>query len=594
MTKDRRSLFGRFRSALVGLTLAAGLVLCATGSAEAQTVTTPKGTFPAVTLQGVSGSNITKFLGVRFAAAPTGALRFAPPVAPAAVSGTVQATSFGSPCPQSASPFGSASTNEDCLFLNVYVPSSSVSARNNMPVMVFWFGGDFVDGQGSIYDPTQLAIQGNTIVVTINYRLGILGYLADTSLTNQAADGVSGNYGFLDQLFSLKWVKQNIGAFGGNPNNVTIFGESAGGFSVCGAVVSPAASGLFQRAITESGPCGVPFPTLAGAEASGAPIVSALNCADATDAATVSCLRNLSVSQILSEQNVVTSQASLASLAAFFPNVDGKFIPMEGIEAIALGEFNQVPIIEGTNHDEGRLFVALAFDLNPAVGTITAADYAPAVEAIAETLVTESAGLLSTSSTNGSTASSSTTAKQVQTLTNEILNEYPLSNFSGPGVALGTVLTDGIFACTANITDELFSLNVPTFAYELNDENIPTPVVPAVSFPYGATHTDELQLLFNLGTSAEFPLSTNEQKMAATFQNYFTSFAADGNPNSAQTVHFPFFTIATDAVQSIIPPTPQPEFNLAKNHNCNFWISILEQTILDAIVDELESDGITN
>lgn len=581
------------RTLFAGAVAVAAWMVSSLAAAAAPTVTTPKGQFPSQTYVGVAGSGINDFLGIRFAAAPEGALRFAPPVAPAAVSGTVSATKFGPPCPQSASPFGQASSNEDCLFLNVYVPGGSVSSHNNLPVMVFFYGGAFVDGEGSLYDPTAMATQGNVIVVTVNYRLGILGYLASTALSNTSANRVSGNYGFEDQLFSLQWVKQNIGAFGGNSNNVTIFGESAGAFSVCAAIVSPKATGLFQRAIAESGPCGEPLPELAGAESSNQAIVKGLGCAESSDAATVACLRAAPVSSILAEQGTITNASSLASLAAFFPVVDGDFIPQEPILSIALGAYNHVPIIEGTNANEGRLFVALGFDLNPAVGKITAAEYPTAVQSIAAALVTEESGLLATTGTTASTSSSSSNSKEVTQISNEILHEYPLSNFgNSPGVALGAILTDGLFACTANISNELFSLAVPTFAYEFNDTNAPTPLLPAVSFPYGATHTDELQFLFSLQGDT-VGLSSQEQTLARTMRGYWTNFAQDGNPNSFGTAVWPLFSLVTDDTNSLNTPSPSVEFNYATKHNCNFWIGILEQTILESIVSELTSNGIT-
>jgi para-nitrobenzyl esterase len=577
---------------LQSICIGAAMLGALQAGAATPTVTTPKGTFPAQTYAGVAATGITDFLGIRFASPPVGALRFAPPVAPAAVSGTVNATSFGSPCPQNASPFGTASTNEDCLFLNVYVPGGSVSAKNNLPVMVFFYGGAFVDGQGSLYDPTNMAVQGNTIVVTINYRLGILGYMASAALSAESANGVSGNYGFEDQLLALEWVKQNIGAFGGNSNDVTIFGESAGGFSVCAAIVSPKGAGLFERAITESGPCAVPLPTLAGAQASGATIVSALSCGDSTNAETVACLRNASVDAILAEQSNITSAASLLSLAAFFPNVDGLFIPQQPILSVALGKYNHVPVIEGTNHDEGRLFVALGFDLNPAVGTITAAEYPTAIQGIAAALVTEESGILPTTSTTAST-SSGNNANEVNMLSREILAEYPLSSYAGPGEALGAVLTDGIFSCTANIANELFSLSVPTFAYEFNDENVPTTLLPPVSFPYGATHTDELQFLFTLG-GAPSALSSSEQSLAATMKSYWITFAKGGSPSSLQTPAWGPFVLATGNVQSLNTPKPAVEFNYATEHHCNFWLGILTQTILENVATELTADGIVD
>jgi len=580
----------------------------ASAAAAPPTVTTPTGIFPSQTFQGIANSGINDFLGIRFAAAPVGSLRFAPPAPPAAVSGTIRATSFGTSCPQNASPFGTASSNEDCLFLNVYVPGSSISSRNKLPVMVFFFGGDFVDGAGSLYDPTNMAIQGNTIVVTINYRLGILGYMASAALSSQAATGVSGNYGFLDQLFALQWVKQNIGAFGGNPDNVTIFGESAGGFSVCAAIASPKGAGLFQRAITESGPCAEPLPTLAGAQASGAAIVSALGCAGSSDAATVACLRNAPVSAILNEEANITAGANLTSLTAFFTNVDGVFIPQEPVLALALGEYNHVPVIEGTNHDEGRLFVALGFDLNPAVGTITAAEYPTAIQAVAAALVSAEAGLLTASgstslaiggSTSGgsasggsaSSSSSTSNAQETNQIAQEILHEYPLSNFAGPGEALGAVLTDGLFSCIANVSNELLSLSVPTYAYEFNDENAPTPELPPVSFPYGATHTDELQFLFTLAATPS-TLSSSEQTLATQMKSYWTSFAQGGSPNSGQAPAWAPFSVAAGNVQSLNTPRPGVELNYAAEHHCNFWIGILAQTILSSVATTLTSDGI--
>jgi para-nitrobenzyl esterase len=559
-------------------------------AAAAPTVTTPKGTFPAQSYSGVAKSGITDFLGIRFAAPPVGKLRFAPPAPPPAVAGTISAAGFGSPCPQSASPFGNESADEDCLFLNVYVPGANVSAKNDLPVMVFFYGGAFVDGEGSIYDPSNLAVQGNVIVVTINYRLGILGYMASSALSSQSGKNASGNYGFEDQLFALQWVRQNIGAFGGNSNDVTIFGESAGGFSVCAAIVSPQGAGLFQRAISESGPCGEPLPTLAGAQTSGDAIVGALGCAESSDAASVACLRSAPVASILAAQSNITSGASLTSLAAFFPNVDGALIPQQPILSLALGAYNHVPIIEGTNHDEGRLFVALGFDLNPAVGTITAADYPVAIQGVAAALVTESSGLLATSSTTAASSSGSNAA-EVNLITQEILHEYPLANYAGPGEALGAVLTDGLFSCTANISNEIFSLSVPTYAYQFNDENAPTPELPAVSFPYGATHTDELQFLFTLAATPS-ALSSAEKNLAALMQNYWTSFARGGTPNSLQTPAWAPFSIAAGNVQSLNTPRPGVELGFAAQHHCNFWITVLEQTVLADVATELTSAGI--
>jgi para-nitrobenzyl esterase len=539
----------------------------------AQTVTTPGGTFPSETYAGVVVNGTTDFLGIRYAAAPVGDLRFATPTPPRAVSGTIAATKFGSSCPQTPSPFGQASVDQDCLFLNIFVPDPPVSANNRFPVMVFFPGGDFVFGESSDYDASPLAIAGNVIVVTVNYRLGILGYLADAALDAQSGTGTSGNYGLRDQQFALRWVQQNITAFGGDPGKVTIFGESAGGFSVCANVVSPSSAGLFAHAMTESGPCSSALPTKSEAETVGASIAAALGCSQSTSAAVVSCLRARTVPQILAVQDAVTSQDNITSLTAFFPNVDGVLIPQEPVLSLLSGQFNHVPLLMGTNHDEGRLFIAIDFDLNPLAGPLTAAEYPTAVAAIAAAVVAEGG---------------SSNPQLVAKIAGEILKQYPLSRYSSPDLALSAVFTDSVFSCPSNLGLELTSLQVPTFGYEFNDEHAPMAFLPPVTFPYGATHTDELQFLFPFGTN----LTRGEQKLATTMKAYWTTFAANGDPNLASQPFWPPFSIFVDDDQSLKPAVPDVEFNFARAHKCNFWTAVLLETSLPEIADQLRNRGI--
>lgn len=564
--------FSLFRKIFYGLTAVVGLIGWSADAAAA-VVSTPGGLFPAAAYSGTSANGVSIFRGIRFAAPPVGNLRWAPPAPPAAASGTVDATTFGSACPQLASPFGVASTNEDCLFLNVYVPGT-VSSTNRLPVMVFYYGGAFVSGSASLYDPTELVTQGKAIVVTVNYRLGVLGYMASPELSATSANGVSGNYGLLDQQFALKWVRQNITAFGGNPSDVTIFGESAGGFSTCALLVAPSANGLFQRALTESGPCGFPLPTLAAAQTIGTTFTNAVGCANSSAATVVSCLRSLSTSEVLANQpSAAALLASPSGLTAFFPNVDGKIIPQQPETAIAFGQFNKVPVIEGTNKDEGRLFIALAFDLLRG-SPLTAAEYPAQIQAAAAAITQQLA--------NGGTPSSTTT----DILTQEILNEYPLSNFNSPDEALATVLTDGTFSCPALVTDELLSLQVPTFAYEFADRNAPMLFLPPVSFPYGATHTDELQFLFtNLG-GVPSQLSADETKLATTMKDYWTQFAKAGTPNALilREPFWPAFAITNPQIQSLVAPTPFPRLDFSAQHHCGFWQNILVQASVLSIL----------
>jgi para-nitrobenzyl esterase len=190
-----------------------------------------------------------EFLGIPYAAPPVGALRWQPPRPAAPWHGTRAATAYAPHCPQPSGAFGRASTTEDCLYLNVFTPAGA--RGKHLPVMVWVHGGSLRTGESDDYNPAGLVRDG-VVVVTINYRLGALGFLADAALASRPG-GPAGNYGLMDQQAALRWVQRNIGGFGGNPGDVTLFGESAGGLSTLAQLVSPGARGLFQRAIVESG-----------------------------------------------------------------------------------------------------------------------------------------------------------------------------------------------------------------------------------------------------------------------------------------------------------------------------------------------------
>jgi para-nitrobenzyl esterase len=246
-------------------------------------------------VRGLANGAVNEFLGIPYAAPPVGALRWQPPQPPANWPGVRDATQFASHCPQPPGPFGQGSTSEDCLHLNVFTPSHR-RAGSHFPVMVWIHGGALVTGESNDYDPTTLAADGVT-VVTINYRLGALGFLAHPALAD--ASGQSGDYGLMDQQAALRWVRRNIANFGGNPHNVTVFGESAGGLSTLSQVASPRARGLFEKAIVESGSYNLTQASLATAEAAGESFATRAGCASQTAA----CLRNLPVSAILASQD---------------------------------------------------------------------------------------------------------------------------------------------------------------------------------------------------------------------------------------------------------------------------------------------------
>jgi para-nitrobenzyl esterase len=554
----------------VALLSAVAIVSAPFARAHAQTVSTPQGLFPPATYRGTSASaGVTAFKGIRYAAAPTGERRFAPPLAPEPSTGTLDAGAFGSACPQVASPFGVASTNEDCLFLNVYVPGSA-AATDRLPVMVFLHGGAFVSGASDLYDPSTLATQGNAIVVTVNYRLGTLGYMAAPALSATDPRRTSGNYGFLDQQLALRWVQQNIAAFGGDRGRVTVFGESAGGFSVCALLTAPSAAGLFQRAISESGPCSFPLPARAISEASGTTFIEAVGCNRSTDAETVACLRGLDVQTVLDSQTPSSELLSNPSaLTQFFPNVDGVVIPQQPVLALALNQYNHVPVILGTNRDEGTLFVALAFDLL-SNEPLRAAEYPTQIASAADAVMQQVSAQLPGGGNSGLTR---------QLLAAEIQAQYPLSNYDTPGEALAAVITDGTFACPALITNELLSLTTTTYGYEFADRGAPMSILPPVSFPYRAAHTAELQFLFDPPAEQPSRLTRDEQTLATTMKQYWTRFASVGAPNALATGAplWPLFSIAAPVVQSLASPTPRPALDFSAEHHCQFWQSVLLQ-----------------
>ena len=480
-------------------------------------------------IRGATSGKVAEFLGIPYAAPPVGSLRWQPPQPATHWSGVRATTTFGPNCPQPASNFGIASMSENCLYLNVYRPAGNDVDDGSLPVMVWIHGGVLVWGESNDYDPAQLVRHG-VIVVTINYRLGALGFLAHAALADHPG-GPSGNYGLMDQQAALRWVQTNISNFGGNPRKVTLFGESAGGLSVLSQLASPGARGLFARAIVESGTYTLTPVSLATAESAGEAFASSAGCAGQSAA----CLRSLPVSTILKYQDA----------GGYRPNIDGQVLSQSLGAAFASGDFNRVPVIIGTNHDERRLFVALA---QLAGDRVTPANYESMIES--------------------SLAVPAATAA-------EIMARYPLSAYPSPPLAFAAVGTDDSFACDALTADESVSKYVPTYSYEFNDENAPERYEPPVGFPYGAAHESEVQYLFSLrNTPYSGVLTAQQESLAATMQAYWTNFAKDGSPSSGTVPTWDRFTSARHQTMSLDTPTPRIETGLGADHNCAFWASV--------------------
>jgi len=521
------------------------------------------------------------YFAIPYAAPPTGNARWTPPKPALAWNSTLQNTRSAAPCLQtSASPFRLSGDSEDCLYLDVHAPTGD----GPFPVMVWIHGGAFNTGGAVTYqDPSALVTKG-LIVVPIAYRLGAMGFLGHPLLED--TDTSVGNYGVMDQQTALAWVRDNIAQFGGDPGNVTIFGESAGGFSVMTHLASPASKGLFQKAIIQSGAYGVngqlPKATLetnstnvVNAALSAAAAASVPNMPCTTANVSAACLRALPETVVRTQ----LAQAFNASMASPTPSVDGKVLP-QSIKAIfQAGANNKVPIINGSNENEYSLFIAIGelgrrsaavppnFDPTNKSFLLSSAAYGPTAAALA--------------------AGSGLTPTQIGQLTTV---DYPLTNFGAdpalqPALGASALGTDVIFACNGyNVSNRVAtqaSAGGPAiYAYEFRDQTA-TPSVgrdPAtnayfLSMPQGAGHSYEIQYLFNF---TDRPAKNAEQAaLANAMATYWTNFARSGNPSAAGVPAWPAYSPAGGAVMSLdvaadggVSATSLTPAQFATNHKC--------------------------
>jgi para-nitrobenzyl esterase len=520
-------------------------------------------------VQGSSDGHVDKFLGIRYAASPAGDNRWLPPVAPERSHAIIDATKPGSPCPQQVNQFSPQPPfSEDCLFLNVWRPHDS-DRDEGLPVMIWIHGGALVNGAGAAFDPSVMVETGHIIVVTINYRLGALGWLADAAIAD--ADGNSGNYGLMDQQLAMTWVRKNIRDFGGNPKRVTISGESAGGLSTLSNLASPTAHGLFRGAIVESGAYMIfSIRSLAVQEALGTAFATAVGCTG-TNPQIAACLRNGPVASLIAAQGIINTS----------PTKGVPTLPQGLSDAFSSGEFNQVPVTQGTNLNEGTLFEPFFFD--PTFKFVPGGPLNGLIAAHILTYPQAVGGLVGPAN-----------AAAVAAL-------YPPTNFPNPDAggaasadkAWGQIFTDITFTCHGLTANRLLSKFVPVYAYEFADPNAPNLFQPLIGFSYGASHASELQYLFDAKTlqgpadaAANAaspapgaavqppPLTAGGTQLAEEMKAYWTNFVKHRTPNGGDDrdddlAHWPRFDADGD-VQLLVPgPTePHPFENFGAEHNC--------------------------
>jgi para-nitrobenzyl esterase len=383
--------------------------------------------------------------------------------------------------------------------------------------MVWIHGGAFKRGSGGLFVGKHLAAHGN-VVVTLNYRLNIFGFLALNALsTEDDSYPTSGNYGLEDQHLALEWVQQNIANFGGDPGNVTLFGESAGGISVCGHLVSPASKGLFHRAILQSGPCDLDM-SLKQAEPTGEKVISTLGCDKAENV--LECIRGKSVEELLAVRSY------------FFPVFDGVVLPDAQTTLLAQGAFSKVPVLLGTNKDEGTrqtLFFGGQTNLDEV-------QYQSAVEKMF--------------------ASSNIDAAAV-------LAQYPVSSYPNPSWALAAIKGEWQFNCPIRRNARAMAARVNTYFYYLTYER-PTPMGKI-----GAFHTEDLEFVFFETKRKGFQLKENEKGLSHAMMGYWSRFAKTGNPNGDAAVAWPAYNIAGDQYIEFALNNIQVKSGLLSR--CDFW-----------------------
>ena len=468
-----------------------------------------------------------RFLGIPFAAPPVGPLRWRPPRPPVPWSGTLETKSFGSACPQRPSTLGTPSENEDCLHLNVWTPDPAPAAP--LPVMVWFHGGGNEFGStgdiiplglgGLIFDGRLLSERRDVVVVTTNYRLGKLGFFAHAALAGEDPDApYGGNQGLLDQRAALLWVRSNIAAFGGDPGNVTIFGESAGSADVCFHVVSPASRGLFHRAISQSGGCTTRQDTAAEGDALARRIADAVGCADAADQ--LACLRAAPVGALLDSD------------VAVGPTVDGGFLPDQPRVLLAAGDFADVPYVLGSNADEGTIFFL-------GIPPVTSEDeYLAALR------------------------------ERWGDRAEEIARVYPASAFASPQDALERVVGDSGLVCgTYDSARRVAAAGGPVWLYNFA-RWVQIPELQPLDLR--ALHGAEIAYVFG----SPPPPTGADAALVEAIQGYWTRLARDGDPNGDDAVSWPRYDDADDRRLNLdVPISVVRDF---RRTECGYWWGVYD------------------
>jgi len=529
----------------MALALLCGLAV----NAQAAPVSTTAGA-----VEGATGDGVTRFLGIPYAKPPVGPLRWMPPQPTAKWPGVRQAIKFGPTCAQvtTLGPFaGPPNSNEDCLYLNVFTPN----VKTKLPVLVWLHGGGYFDGASNDYDASKLVTRGKLVVVTINYRLNLFGFMAHPALDAEGHPG--GNYGIMDMQAALRWVQQNIAGFGGDPGNVTLGGQSAGAGASAANVLSPGARGLFQRAIFQSGGY-TPFVPKAVADDKARKFAAAAGC---TTGDVAKCLRALPAAKV----EALAGTASETS--AFFTNpmVDGTVIPRQEIELIEAGQFNQMPIMMGTTHDEGNFTNGILQYFKQDRAAINQADYRAYVQ----------------KTYGGNAGPGGTPPAYPKGTVDAVMARYPAAKL-GAQMAWDSAHSD-MLACRGQYTAGALSPHVPVYMYLFDDRTAQTYFPKMPGYQPLAYHTADIAYVFTGyhggPQGVRFTLNPAQSQLSDRMVDAWASFAHTGNPNGQGDTPWPRWQKGADTPAYLLQndgwKTVQTNAQFAAAHQCGFWNTLL-------------------
>lgn len=509
-------------------------------------------------VQGFRANGIVKFLGLPYAEPPIGKLRWQPPKDRSAWTNILQTKEFAPICALTTTLgvfSGPRNSNEDCLYLNVFTPDTNPSQP--LPVIVFIHGGGNYDGETPGYDGSKLASQGKAIVVTMAYRLNLLGFLAHPALNSEGHP--FGNYGILDQQAALKWVQRNIAKFGGDKDNVTVAGQSAGAIDTMIHMVSPLAAGTFHRAICQSS-CLANFPltTKATAETTAVAFAVAAGCGSGAGPDVAQCLRNLPATKIM---ELAGSESAISQYVVGYI-VDGQIVPDQPVALFKNGQFHRVPVMNGGVRDEWNFTLAIpAYWSNPNNALRTA----PTAEQYRNYV---NATFVPPNYPEGTAA--------------RVLELYPLDSFKSPQMAWNRVASDSQRLCNLRLSNKILAPQVPVYAYEFADGTAPSyfPDMPGMDLQ--AFHTADIQYIFpgwhGGPQGIAKPLNEAQTRLSDQMVAAWGSFARTGNPNGSGNSPWPIYTTTAGTPAWLIQDLPGfsavTDEKYSDIHHCDFWDSV--------------------